>query len=56
VELERVAPLEPVAWTVAEVVLYESRLAPDGAQHVPLAHLALGASLDPSANEFAPES
>ena len=56
VEIERVsAPSSPV-WTVSEVVLYESRLAPDGARYVPLAHLALGAGLDPSANEFAPES
>jgi len=56
VEIERLtAPVSPV-WTVSEVVLYESRLAPDGARYVPLAHLALGAGLDPSANEFAPES
>lgn len=56
VEIEKLAPPTSVTWTVAEVVLYESRLAPDGARHVPLAHLALGAGLDPSTNEFAPES
>ena len=56
VELERLSPPTSVAWTVAEVVLYESRLAPDGARHVPLAHLALGAGVEPSDNEFAPES
>jgi len=56
VEIERLAPPTSVAWSVSEVVLYESRLAPDGARHVPLAHLALGAGLDPSTNEFAPES
>ncbi len=55
VEIERLTPPTSVTWTVAEVVLYESRLAPDGARHVPLAHLALGA-VDPSENEFAPES
>ena len=56
VEIERLAPPTSVAWTVSEVVLYESRLAPDGARHVPLAHLPLGAGLEPSENEFAPES
>jgi 2'-5' RNA ligase len=56
VEIERFAPPTSVTWTVAEVVLYESRLAPDGARHVPLAHLALGAGLGSSENEFAPES
>jgi len=55
VEIERLAAPESVAWTATEVVLYESRLAPDGARHVPLAHLALGAGRDPS-EEFAPES
>lgn len=55
VEIERLAPPTSVTWTVTEVVLYESRLAPDGARHVPLAHLALGAGLDPHNNEFAPE-
>ncbi|HTO70954.1 MAG TPA: RNA 2',3'-cyclic phosphodiesterase [Myxococcota bacterium] len=56
VELERLPAPESIAWTAAEVVLYESRLAPDGARHVPLAHLALGAGLDLPTNEFAPES
>ena len=55
VEIERLPAPESVAWTATEVVLYESRLAPDGARHVPLAHLALGAGRD-RADEFAPES
>jgi len=55
VEIERLAAPASPSWSVSEVVLYESRLAPDGARYVPLAHLALGAGLDPS-NEFAPES
>ena len=55
VEIERLPAPESVAWTATEVVLYESRLAPDGARHVPLAHLALGAGLGPT-GEFAPES
>jgi RNA 2',3'-cyclic 3'-phosphodiesterase len=56
VEIERLSAPTAPPWTVSEVLLYESRLAPDGARYVPLAHLALGAELDPSANEFAPES
>jgi len=56
VEIERLAAPTAPPWIVSEVVLYESRLAPDGARYVPLAHLALGAQLDPSSNEFAPES
>jgi RNA 2',3'-cyclic 3'-phosphodiesterase len=55
IEIERLAAPASVAWTVAEVVLYESRLAPDGARYVPLAHLALGAGLGSQNNEFAPE-
>ena len=55
VEIERLQAPETVAWTATEVVLYESRLAPDGARHVPLAHLALGAGLGQT-DEFAPES
>jgi RNA 2',3'-cyclic 3'-phosphodiesterase len=56
VEIERLAAPAAPPWIVSEVVLYESRLAPDGARYVPLAHLALGAELDPSANEFAPDT
>ena len=56
IELERLTPPDSVAWTVAEVVLYESRLAPDGARYVPLAHLPLGAGEGVSNDEFAPES
>jgi RNA 2',3'-cyclic 3'-phosphodiesterase len=55
VEIERLAAPTAPPWTVSEVVLYESRLAPDGARHVPLAHLALGVEADRD-NEFAPES
>jgi len=55
VEIERLPAPNAVAWTASEVVLYESRLAPDGARHVPLAHLPLGAGLDRD-SEFAPES
>jgi RNA 2',3'-cyclic 3'-phosphodiesterase len=55
VEIERLPAPNAVAWTASEVVLYESRLAPDGARHVPLAHLALGVEADRD-NEFAPES
>ena len=55
IELERLAAPDPVAWTVAEVVLYESRLAPGGARYVPLAHLPLGAG-EGDPNEFAPEN
>jgi 2'-5' RNA ligase len=56
IELERLTSPTSASWTVDEVVLYESRLAPDGARHVPLAHLPLGAAMDSSENEFAPES
>ena len=56
IELERLVPPESVAWTVAEVVLYESRLAPGGARYVPLAHLPLGAGEGDSNDEFAPET
>lgn len=55
IELERLAPPNPVAWTVSEVVLYESRLAPGGARYVPLAHLPLGAG-EGDSDEFAPEN
>jgi 2'-5' RNA ligase len=56
IELERLVPPDSVAWTVSEVVLYESRLAPGGARYVPLAHLPLGAGESDSNDEFAPES
>jgi len=56
VELERAASPESVAWTVSEVVLYESRLSADGAWHVPLARFSLGAGGDAEYTEFAPET
>jgi 2'-5' RNA ligase len=56
IELERAIPPESVAWTVQEVVLYESRLAPGGARYVPLAHLPLGAGEGDHNDEFAPET
>ncbi len=55
VELERAAPPEPVAWTVSEVVLFESRLSQSGARHVPLARFPLGAASELEAADFAPE-
>jgi len=55
IELERLAPPDSVAWTVSEVVLYESRLAPGGARYVPLARLPLGAGEGDPNDEFAPE-
>ncbi len=55
VELERAAPPDSVAWTVAEVVLFESRLSPNGARHVPLARFPLGAGGDAEHADFAPE-
>ena len=55
VELERAPPAESVAWTVSEVVLYESRLSKDGARHVPLARFPLGAGGDAEHADFAPE-
>lgn len=56
VELERAIPQEPVAWTVSEVILYESRLPPGGARFVPLARFPLGAGGDADFAEFAPET
>ena len=55
VELERAAPPDSVAWTVSEVVLYESRLSPSGARHVPLARFPLGAGGDAEHEDFTPE-
>jgi 2'-5' RNA ligase len=56
VELERAARPESVVWTVSEVVLYESRLSPGGARHVPLARFPLGAGGDAEHTDFAPET
>jgi 2'-5' RNA ligase len=55
VELERASPPDSVAWTVSEVVLFESRLSPGGARYVPLARLPLGAGEESEFNEIAPE-
>ncbi len=55
VELDRAVPPEPVGWTVSEVVLFESRLSPNGARHVPLARFPLGAASEPEHADFAPE-
>ena len=55
IELERAAPPDSVAWTVSEVILYESRLSPGGARHVPLARFPLGAGGDAEFTDFAPE-
>lgn len=55
VELERAAPPDSVGWTVSEVVLFESRLSPSGARHVPLARFPLGAGGDAEHADFAPE-
>ena len=56
VELERAPPAESVAWTVSEVVLYESRLSNEGARHIPLARFPLGAGGDAEHTDFAPET
>jgi 2'-5' RNA ligase len=55
VELDRATPPDSVAWTVSEVVLYESRLSKEGARHVPLARFPLGAGGDAEHADFAPE-
>jgi 2'-5' RNA ligase len=55
VELERIPALDSVAWTVEEVVLYESRPSPGGPRYVPLAHLPLRAGADAEDNEIAPD-
>jgi 2'-5' RNA ligase len=55
IELERAAPPESVAWTVSEVILYESRLSPGAARYVPLARFPLGAGGDAEYTDFAPE-
>ncbi len=56
IDLERAAATEPVAWTVSEVILYESRLPAGGARFVPLARFPLGAGIDADFAEFAPET
>ncbi len=45
---------DPLAFSVGDVVLYESRLSSTGAIHVPLTRLPLGAT-EASSIEFAPE-
>jgi len=54
VPLEELPAPDSLAFEVAEVVLYESRLSSTGATHVPLTRLPLGSSED-SSIEFAPE-
>ncbi len=55
VEIERLKAPEEVPFRVEEVILYESRLSPGGARHLPLAHLPLGADAEARAMDFAPE-
>jgi 2'-5' RNA ligase len=52
VALERLVPPSGIAFRVAGVVCFHSRLSPRGAQHVPLARLPLGAAGD---LDFAPD-
>ena len=51
--LERLAAPEPLHVAVERVTLFESRLTPSGARHIPLARLQLG--LDGVEDELAPE-
>jgi 2'-5' RNA ligase len=53
--LDRAAAPPRVSFRVEEVVLYESRLASNGATHLPLARLPLGSALESSDIDFAPE-
>jgi 2'-5' RNA ligase len=46
VALPASAPPAP-AWTVREVILFQSELRPEGARHTPLEHLALGGTISP---------
>ena len=55
VEIERLKAPEEVPFRVEEVILYESRLSPGGARHIPLAHLPLVADAEDRAMDFAPE-
>ncbi|MCP4004034.1 MAG: RNA 2',3'-cyclic phosphodiesterase [bacterium] len=55
VDVERMKAPEEVPFRVEQVILYESRLSPDGARHVPLAHLPLGVDDEDRAIDFAPE-
>ncbi len=53
IPLERLAAPEPLQVHVERVTLFESRLAPSGARHIPLARLQLGR--DGVEDELAPE-
>jgi RNA 2',3'-cyclic 3'-phosphodiesterase len=55
VEVERIPGPEMVAFSVGEVVLYESRPSPGGPRYVPLAHLPLRAGADAEDSEIAPD-
>lgn len=55
VALERLEAPRGIAFGVEEVILYESRLSPDGARYIPLARLPLMQVEDAEAREFAPE-
>ena len=55
VRLERLEAPGGIAFSVEEVILYESRLSSDGARYVPLARLPLVEVEDAEAREFAPE-
>jgi len=54
IPLDRVSAPDPITFRVEDVVLYESRLAPSGATHLPLARLPMGR--DPEdMSTFAPD-
>ncbi|MEE9280729.1 MAG: RNA 2',3'-cyclic phosphodiesterase [Myxococcota bacterium] len=55
VQIERLEAPGGIAFSVEEVILYESRLSSDGARYVPLARLPLVEVEDAEAREFAPE-
>jgi 2'-5' RNA ligase len=52
IALERLAGPDPIAFRVEDVVCFESRLSPRGAQHIPLARLPLG---QPGEIDLAPD-
>jgi 2'-5' RNA ligase len=53
VAIERLVPPSGIAFRVADIVCFQSRLSPRGAEHVPLARLPLGAAGD---LDFAPDN
>ncbi len=54
VALEQLRAPDPMSFPVADVVLFESRLAPSGATHLPLARLPIGPPTDESSDDFHP--